>query len=75
MKMFRHHNVPDYRKPVAAVHLLKRLEKKITASGAAKKSASLIATRGDEMQILSPVESFETFRHRTIVGSGLPQMM
>jgi len=73
--MLRHHHVANNRKPIAATHLLQRLEKQIPPSGAPEKSASLIATGRDEMQILRPVKSFETCGHVAIVDSGCAEMM
>jgi hypothetical protein len=75
MKMLRHHDVAHHGKLIPEANLLQCLEKQIPPGSAVEKSAPLITTGGDEMQILRPVESFETFRHVAIVGSGLPEMM
>jgi hypothetical protein len=75
MKMLRHHDIAHHGKLIPEATLLQCLEKQIPASGAPQKRAPLITTGGDEMQILRPVESFETFRHVAIVGLWLAQVM
>jgi hypothetical protein len=66
--MLRHHNITHHREPISAGHVLQRPEKQIPPSGAPQKRSPLITTGRDEMQILRPVESFETCGHVAIVG-------
>ena len=63
MEVFRHHDISDYDKTVAAADLLEGFEKQASTGGGSQHGTAVITTRSDEMQVAAAVASLETFRH------------
>ncbi len=65
VNMFGHDDVAREGQAVPGAILLENLDGKISGAGGAKQGPALIATKGDEMQVVVAGEAFEVLGHRS----------
>ena len=63
MEVFRHHDISDHYKTVAAADLFENFQKQASTGGSSQHGTAVVTTRRDEVQVAAAVASLETFRH------------
>jgi hypothetical protein len=65
MKVLGHHHVTDKRELAAVPHFAEDLQKEIACRGSSEKGKPVVATTGDEMQMMLSIAALKSLRHST----------